>query len=113
MCLTIRPLPGANCLSSLQARHFWIALTRTLFYVICSHQSCNLKARNVLHYPPPSRCPCFSLLQVMLFQNTPTNSAHQNFILGHLLTAGLRSGASKWARLYAPFQELADSISFK
>ena len=50
------------------------------------------------------RAHCFSVVQVRFFWKAPTNSSHQNFILGHLLTPGLISGGSKIALLSAPFQ---------
>ena len=45
---------------------------------------------------------CFSVLQTRLVWKAPTSSSHQTFILGHLLTPGLRCGGSECARLSAP-----------
>ena len=46
---------------------------------------------------------CFTFLQVRPFCKAPTSTSNQNFILGHLLTPSPGFGASKCARLSAPF----------
>ena len=48
-----------------------------------------------------------------LFWKAPTSSSHQKFILGHLLTLGLRCGGSTSALLSAPFQGPNVSVSCK
>ena len=47
---------------------------------------------------------CFGFLQVAHFCKTPTNSLHQTFILGHLLTSSLRFEGAKCPPLSAPFR---------
>ena len=48
-----------------------VALTKTLFYVICSHPHRDLEAQKVLHYPPPFRGPLFQLLANKAFLESP------------------------------------------
>ena len=62
---------------------------------------------------PPSGAHGFIILEVWLFWKAKTSSSHHNFIFGHLLTPGLRSGGSKEALLSAPFQGPMVSISYK
>ena len=45
----------------------------------------------------------FSFHEIRLFWKAPTSSSHPNFIIGHLLTPGLRSGGFKSLKvLYYP-----------
>ena len=62
---------------------------------------------------PLPRAHLFTLLQVRLFWKAPTSLSHHNFIFGHLLTARLGSGGSKFAPLSAPFQGPTVSVSCK
>ena len=48
-----------------------VALTRTLFQVICSHPHRDLEARKVLYYPPPSQGPLFQFLGTKVFLQSP------------------------------------------
>ena len=48
-----------------------VALTKTLFQVICSHPHRDVEAQKVLYYPPPSRGPGFQFLASKAFLETP------------------------------------------
>ena len=64
----------------------------------------------MLDYPPLSRGPLISYKQA-IFWKAPTSSSHRNLILGYWLTAGLKPGGSKCARLFTPAQGRSISVS--
>ena len=52
---------------------------------------------------PLTAAHCFNFPKVRQFREAPNNSSYQNFIVGHFLTLGQRSGGSKNALLCATF----------
>ena len=48
-----------------------VALTKTLFHVICWHPHRDLEASKVLYYPPPFRGPLFQFLANKAFLESP------------------------------------------